>query len=398
MSDRISQLLSVWNPFYEPHTVQVHGEILRRNEKVWWGRLYRGPTDRFTAEAARDKWSEVATLADQAAGEGRELVMYVTNYEVLHALRISRVIFGSELPDEERPFVPPYYKKADIPVGMWFEVRDLRALAWNQLDTMRFCLETGRIGNEYGYDPYASFLHKYPLVLDGAPVEETFDPAHLRGRHNRFVDLPESLYPPAVDEASRELATRLDGVGERLEQKSQAFLASAWLIYHRLGHASGFDLSAALVGVSRAVETEVSEGIFGPLIQCGGSVWGDADLAHERILGTGDRARRLTLGMADRRLTPLIPVAEELGLQGLRYLARHREWRSWFSRFVSQRNGAAHVEQLPMQRVRRSLEDIFDGEATQLRPLVPAKLELERRLAAVESPALDAAALPFARS
>ena len=40
--------------------------------------------------------------------------MYVTNYQVLHALRISRVVFGSELPPGEMAYAPAYYARSSI--------------------------------------------------------------------------------------------------------------------------------------------------------------------------------------------------------------------------------------------------------------------------------------------
>jgi hypothetical protein len=286
------------------------------------------------------------------------------------------VIFGSDLPEEEQPFVPPYYQRAGIPAGMWFEVTDVRALAWNQLDTLRFCLETGKIGNEYGYDPYASFLHKYPLVLDGAPVEEIFDPAHLKGRVERFCDLPETIYPPEVEIARRELARKLGGVWDFLEPKSQAFLASAWLIWGRLGHANGFDLSGALVGASRALETELGEGIFAPLHAIAAAAWGEEE-ASRRVYGTLERPR-ITLGFACHRIARLGEVASMLDLPRLARLAGDRAWHRWLNAFVKLRNHAAHADELPVQQARRRFREFFDEESP-LRPLPPIKAELDQR-------------------
>src|SRR5690606_12106170 len=57
---REHQLLTVWNPYFEPETIQLHVELLRQHGKVWWARLYRGqPID---TEAARAKYAHVAEI------------------------------------------------------------------------------------------------------------------------------------------------------------------------------------------------------------------------------------------------------------------------------------------------------------------------------------------------
>lgn len=372
----VDQLLTVWNPYFEPTTIQLHVEILRAQRgqarrRVWWGRLYRGAQQHFTEAEARKKWWEVAAFVDRVRDEGRELVLYATNFQTLHAMRVGRVIFGSDLPEEEAPYVPAYYAGTGCISGMYFEVLDVRALAFNQMDTLHFCLD--KIGDEYGFDPFAAIWRWYPIVLPGAPVEQLFSPDVLRDRAPLFADLDETVYPPEIEQTRKKLGAKFPHLWPGLEEKSRAFLASSWLVWERMGQTSGFDLSAAIVGVSRAVETEICEGIFVPLERIGAAAWGAAE-ARRRIHGA-DSNGRLTLGYAARRLLELEPAARELELPAFRDLVRNRSWHRWLERFVRLRNQGAHGEELNVGTAKTRYREIFSDESPLL-DVLPPKAEL----------------------
>lgn len=376
---RTRQLLTVWNPYYEPHTIQVHAEILQRQQedhRVWWARLYMG-TRRFDEAAARERYPHVADVADEARREGRDLVLYTTNYQVLHALKVEEVVFGSALDPAEAPFVPPYYKRELPQPVLWFKVRDIRALAFNQLDTLRYFLESGEIvSGKSGYDPYAAFHHDYPIVVEAPPAEVTFDPAGLKRKKRLYVDHPETVFPPEVELARKELEELMGGVWLGLEEKSQAFLATSWLVYGQYQDTRGFDLSAAFSGVARAVETEVCEGVVEPFLTLV-----RRQLGEEELLRRFGPASRLTLGKARAVLDASKEIALPLGLRWMWQLASHGEWRKWLDDFVAIRNDASHVTELSKRRVRKRWSEIFVAEGeSRLEQVVRAKQQVLLRL------------------
>lgn len=377
------ELLTVWNPYFEPHTIQVHVEILRRqwgapSRRVWWGRLFNG-SEAIDEATARRKWKRVARLADEAAAAGRELVLYATNFQVLHALRVARVIFGPELPPGEEAFVPAYYRRHAAKPAIWFEVRDIRALSFDSIETMRFFLQSPN-AEGFAYDPWASFWHWYPVEFAGPGVGEIFDRSRLGSGAELFADLPETIYPPEVQHARRELAQLLGPPWERLEEKSRVFLATSWLVYGKHHRTPGFDLSAALSGVARAVETEICEGIFDPLHALASARLG-AEEATWRVFGEARGAA--TLGVVARRLPELTTLASELGLHALERLARDRAFRRWFDRFVSLRNRASHVGELKPATVRALFDSVVaPADDSQLAMLLPPKEELADRVRA----------------
>lgn len=366
---KVPQLLSVWNPYFEPETIQVHVELLRSHGKVWWARLYRGsPLDEA---AARDKYAQVDALWEEARVAGRELVLFVTNFVMLHALRVDGIVFGGRLAPEEIPFAPSHYfqepedGKGPHP-AIWFRVRDVRALAFNQVETLRYFFDRVIDAASFGYDPFASYKWNYPAVVRGPAAERIFEPALLDGRGRMFADLAETLFPPEVQNARRKLEAKLGSHWGLLEDRSRIFLASAWVIYEQYRRHRDFDLSSALTGAARAVETELCNQLIKPAARA---------LRLESVFGN----LPITLGSSARFLDALAEGAREQGVLALQHLAGNESWREWLDRFVDLRNDAAHAKPVRRSRVEKAWREIV-GEPTQLAPLLAAKKRLAESL------------------
>ena len=366
MTQKIPQLLSVWNPYFEPETIQVHVDLLRQHGKVWWARLYRG--SRLDEAQARAKYAKVAALWEEARAEGREVILFVTNYVMLHALRVDEILFGPELAPEEVAFAPAHYfqepedEKGPWP-AIWFRVRDVRALAFNQVETLRYFFERVVDAAQFGYDPFASFKWNYPVVAKGPPAETLFDPSALSGRARIFADLPDTLFPPDVRNARKQLEGKLGSLWGELEDRSQIFLASGWVVFSQYRRHRDFDLSSALTGLARAVETELCSQIVRPVTRA---------LGLESIFGKGP----ITLGSAAKYLED---IARKGDVFALRVLAENRAWREWLDRFVDLRHDAAHAKPVRRARVIKAWEEVVDPPS-QLAPLLAAKRELKEFL------------------
>jgi len=371
MENKVPQLLSVWNPYFEPETIQVHVEILRQHRKVWWARLYRG--NRLDRAACRDKYARVADLWDEARAQGRQVVLFVTNYVMLHALLVDEILFGPELPPEEIPYAPAhYFQEPDDPKGpwpvLWFRVRDVRALAFDQVHTLRFFFDREIDAGDYGYDPFASFKWRYPEVAMAAPAEAIFDPEHLAGRARMFADLPETLFPPEVQNACDELEKKLGETWLGLEERSRIFLASGWVVYRQFRKHRDFDLSHSFAGAMRAVETEFCDALVRPIAKA---------LRLESIFGQ----KQPTLGACNKCLDELASRAKQEGILALEPLVTNETWREWLERFVALRNDTAHGKLVRRSRIEEAWSELV-GSGSELGPIVGAKrawLETRKR-------------------
>ncbi|MFO7155911.1 MAG: hypothetical protein DIU72_004760 [Pseudomonadota bacterium] len=369
MQHKVPQLLSVWNPYFEPETIQVHVEILRQYRKVWWARLYRG--ERMDRAACRDKYARLAQLWDDARAEGRCVVLFVTNFVALHALLVDEILFGPELPPEEIAYAPAhYFQEPDDPKGpwpvLWFRVRDVRALAYDQVHTLRYFFDREIDAGDFGYDPFASFKWRYPEVAMAPPAEEIFDPELLAGRARMFADLHETLFPPEVQTARVELEKKLGETWLGLEERSRTFLASGWVVYRQFRRHRDFDLSNSLTGAMRAVETELCDALVKSIVKA---------LRLEYVFGNWE----ITLGACNKYLDELANRANQGGVRALELLATNGSWRDWLERFVALRNDTAHGKVVKRQRVERAWAELV-GMGSELGPIVAAKRAWLERL------------------
>src|SRR5690606_17698407 len=143
-----------------------------------------------------------------------------------------------------------------------------------------------------------------------------------------------------------------------LEDRSQVFLASGWVVYRQYRRHRDFDLSSALTGLARAVETELCGQVIKPLTRA---------LRLESIFGKGP----ITLGASAKYLEDLAREGEVLAL---RRLAEDASWREWLDRFVVLRDDVAHGKAVRRHRVVRAWDEVV-GQPSQLAPLLAAKKE-----------------------
>jgi len=247
-------LLAVWNPIVKPETIAAHVESLRQAPAdrawTWWGRVYAG----------RKHIREVLpTLTHERLSREVPRVLYVTNFSALHALRIDAIHLG-ELPEQELAQTPAYYRETEHAIPLWFRVRDVKVVHWQQGPTLTALSEMAEVSLKEGrferssfgkVDPYASHRWDWPVLVD-APDVETLFPAG-----ERFFQRPETVAPQAIRASIDDLSRAHPALWESLDQGSQLALASAEMV-HRIGrNQAHFDAATAAIGLTRALEIEL---------------------------------------------------------------------------------------------------------------------------------------------
>jgi hypothetical protein len=380
-------VLAVWNPEMQPETIEVHVERLRRGPAahVWWGRIYRGdPSRKSKARVSLGPLEEL----DVDAVAGR-LVLFVTDFTSLHALRIDRV---QEAPAAGDEGLPAYLR--DHTLLHAFRATDLRAVSHDRLTTLGWLRENlglRRLGEnagldpqKYRVDPYASLSWAWPVEVEGPELERVF-PLAGPPVGSRWVDLPETLHPPRLAAALQRLERAHGEVWRGLEADSRMFLATAEVVRQETREA-GFDPSPCLVGIARALERELRDEVWLPLLRAGRAGHpGAPDLcgAHavlDRDLGA-DPAKTLTLGampIVGQRLAAWL--AEHDGLSALAAPVL----RDWLGAFAQQRNHASHGRLIDAAACLAQVEGVLGGSAPRvLAAVVGAKRAVRGRLGLV---------------
>lgn len=376
MADR--HLLFVWNPLLSPTAVRDHVKVLRRPcsdgpRHVWWGRLYQG---RRADTELLDKWSELATLVKTHRESGKELIVFVTDYTSLHVMRVDRVILPTE-PGPPPGRLPAYYEgKPRVP--LWLRVRDIRVLSYRQISTLEYLYQHLKEGDYgYGFDPYAAREFYFPIVVK--PVESvSLETLFCDSRHDMvdrlFADDDDVLAEPRVREAEKRAKQVMGPLWNDLESSSRVFLASSSAVeLADSWEAQGFDLSNALVGLAKAVEVELVEGVLHPAARLQ-----DPKLvkllaeARQKVghftLGSWCILRNRAFQSAARRASPALDA-----------LVKDQDWRTWMTSFAELRNTALHRGIVSIEQYASARDRLIAPESlSALSPLVTAKRELLR--------------------
>lgn len=247
-------LLAVWNPIVKPETIAAHVESLRHAPPdrawTWWGRVYAG------SKNIRDV---LPTVTHERLTRDVSRVLYVTNFSSLHALHIDAIHLG-ELSELERSQTPTYYRETNHAIPLWFRVRDVRVVHWQQGPTLAALAEMAEVAlkgdrferSSFGkVDPYASHRWDWPVLVDAPDVKALFPPGQT------FFQRKETVAPQAIHASIDDLSRAHPVLWESLDQGSQLALASAEMV-HRMGrNQAHFDAATAAIGLTRALEIEL---------------------------------------------------------------------------------------------------------------------------------------------
>ena len=388
----------VWNPLYEPRTVKVHVDLLRKQSSdpyVWWGRIYAG-SSKMDRRTLKEKWDYVFKLEKQARKDRRQLVVFVTDYQSLHALRVDRIKLGPSMPEEPGDRIPDYYREDGRKVGLWFQVRDVRALTHYQLRTLEYFREmlgpvrdSFALGNRLSYDPYAAFKYDYPVVVEADTADRLFDRRELAQYSKSaklFAELPETVFPPDLQTILSELEEELAFIWNDLRDNSRIFLACARLVEKRYASLNNFDFSAAFCEVAKAMETELIDGLLSKLFQIPAAIWEHEAISENSRLPV--HARNRSLGGATATLRHLGLSEPPASLAALTALSGpDASWIRWLEQFTKLRNLALHRGVVSYDDYWKAWRETLDeGGKTGILPVVRLEAEVRTLLSSRATP------------
>lgn len=363
-------LLVVWNPELELATVWKHVEKLDERGYVWWAKL-RSLDSRESESSKR----RLAQFAHEVRSAGRDFVLYVTDFQMLHALRVTEMRLGTAATlSADEPL--PEYARDRRAVSALFKVTDIRELSDERIATLEF------LRQRLEFSPYSSSTKEYPMQVPGLGVDATF-----------IGDRPESTlsnFVPWYMEQALKTAERSFGppLWKNLDDDTKAFFASAVVTRARMKKSGGSDHSAMVVSFGKAMEAEWRR--VSDVFQQAGLYQSKTFLDCFQNKRTKEVGLKVTnpnsLGFIGNVLATVrnakkarAPVSVPESLQRL---AWNREWAAWMPGFAAWRNVAAHAKEIP-EEAAEQIWQAFSRPKTLFAPLVsvhnpevrPGKLE-----------------------
>jgi len=374
-------LLTVWNPELKPDTIKAHVDILRDGDHVWWARIYKGKSAH--PNTAVDDYAPYRKLANQDA-----LLVFVTDFRSLHALRVGDIRTCPHLDPDEEPFTPEYSRGEKALA--WFKVTDIRAISHDPLealDWMKRRIFPTHVGGEktlagtWGYDPYASLSYFYPIVVKGPAAQHVFEPREIPEGYRRFAEHDSVFAAPLVERAFHALAASLGaGTWTALADDTKFFLASTHIVHGQLG-SEFLDVGPRMTGLARAVERELRDEILLPLyhLRCDLPEPDKLENVFQgRKKGTQFRPRDAALGGIPIYLGKLHAWARARGAHHLSNLGQ-RPWIDWLDRFADVRNSIVHAHHIDRKALRQTYDVFHDdllGDPSRFHDIVRAKAEV----------------------
>jgi hypothetical protein len=345
-------LLGVWNPSYAADAMDAHlrmllaniaehraGRIPEEDVYVFWGKVRSS----FRLERLPHLDEILAMDETLDPDGGRELHLYLTDYRSLYVGHVYEIT-ADDVRADEGSHVPAYYTERGLECDCWFRLGDIRRLVLD--DTVAVIAELRKLRNTHYEDRPVSLyggMVNLPLVVSRDDGARFFD-ADLRDR------LLEGKYWAEADAArtglgavERDLRENLFGAEawNALDLTTRTFIATAEQVFRTHKADAGFDFTAVVVDLAKALEVQANLALRQGL----------AGAAPDRRRANIDGATRdlvagppLSLGQLGRVLADERPLAAALTarLRGGDWLVGQGAY--VLSDIARHRNPAAHSE------------------------------------------------------
>lgn len=235
----MSSLLILYNPYYQNNVIESHLELLRKNEKVAFGKV-------------KSKLKNSNSLYDlssiyESTSKDSPLQLFLSDYASLFVTKVIKVEY-----EPCYDIAPSYYKDKDLEVEMWFIIEDMRELVRESFTTLRDSYLANFRTPHYGNHTYAIYgnAYIYPLLI--SQKEEC----------NYFQE--QKKHYPNIYKTNQELKIKQNladfAFGELLDSMHPDTLdniISAEIEYQANKQNPLYDFSAVIVKYSKCIELEL---------------------------------------------------------------------------------------------------------------------------------------------
>ena len=264
-------LLSVWNPAYADDALNTHASLLRPLVRealaaddwdrafVWWGKV-RSSRRLQPLEHLADILKLGVGLQ---SGDAPETHLYLTDYRSLYVAEVAAI--AAENPDLGDPrHTPAYYARNQLVCDCWFMLVDIRRLVAD--DLMGVIDQLKLLSNvRYHNQPVSLYGGMVELPLLVTRVDErTFFGQEERDALTGGVNWVEfDAETGGLGAMERELRENLFGgpVWGAFDPSTRTFLATAEKVFRDHRNDPGFDFSAVLTNLAKAVEVETNRAL-----------------------------------------------------------------------------------------------------------------------------------------
>ena len=164
----MTNLLILYNPYYQDTVIESHLEVLKQKGKVAFGKVRSKLKDtlgnqKCTGENPLDLATIKSELQSQKAQDKRAyLQLFLTDYANLYVAKVDEILDKSQAPNE---IIPNYYQQKGLNVEGYFIITDLREIVRDDFATLRDKYLAGFCTPDFGGHTYAIYGNSYTYPL-----------------------------------------------------------------------------------------------------------------------------------------------------------------------------------------------------------------------------------------
>lgn len=166
MSDKIRNILILYNPYYQSDVIEQHLKILNDKGKVAFGKIKSKRRDMINPfeEQIEQFAQELSSSVD-----AKFLQLFLTDYSNLFVAKVTSITSN-----DMSEIAPSYYKEKELDVEKWFVISDIRELARSDFECVRDNYLANFTVNGHTYAVYGN-AYVYPLIIDTKQGMSYFD-------------------------------------------------------------------------------------------------------------------------------------------------------------------------------------------------------------------------------
>lgn len=233
----MQNLLILFNPYYEPHVIDKHIEILKEKGSVAFGKV----------KSKLNTHQPFNLASYSTVSPSNPLQLFLTDYSTLFVAKVTQIT--SKLHNVS---APSYYEQKGLEIEAWFIIEDMRELVHENFETTRDHYLSGFTTPAYGNHTYAIYgnQYQYPLVIE------------MKEEINYFPQ-DEDIYYPNIYKSEKFQKTKSNLIhycfgehSQRLHPNSFENLIFAEMEFDENRENKLYDFSGVAIKYGKAVEYE----------------------------------------------------------------------------------------------------------------------------------------------
>ncbi|MGX3098147.1 HP0729 family protein [Helicobacter sp. 23-1046] len=253
----MTNLLILYNPYYQDTVIESHLEVLKQKGKVAFGKVRSKLKDTLGSQKSQSEnplglATIKSELHSQKAQDKRAyLQLFLTDYANLYVAKVDEILDKSQAPNE---IIPNYYQQKGLNVEEYFIITDLREIVRDDFATLRDKYLANFTTPAFANHTYALYGNAYTYPIEVVQKREV---CYFEGDERHFL----TLFKSEAFLAQKQILTDyiFGDYLYALHPDSFENLIFAEMEFHANKNDKLYDFSGVILRYAKAFESECYE-------------------------------------------------------------------------------------------------------------------------------------------